>query len=166
MGVSTLALPLVTIQDVIDAIAELGRTLHREERAKELIQHIREARQQVRQLARQQKRQPTVMIVYGFKPLVVAGPGSFAAELLADTGATNVAHKATSAYPAYSLERAVALKPDVIVDCSDANEGREETMALLSASRWVRPNSRALLQPSPELAEGLWELQRAVNPEK
>ena len=46
---------------------------------------------------------PRVLFVYGFQPLVVAGPGSFADELLRDAGAINVAGGAGSAYAVYSL---------------------------------------------------------------
>jgi iron complex transport system substrate-binding protein len=162
MGISVLALPMTTTQDVLDAITEIGASLGRPAEARRLVTAIESTRERVHAAARERKAHPRVMLIYGFKPLVVAGPGSFADELLGDVGAVNVAGKAPSAYPVFSLERAVALKPDVVIDCSDVAEGREETRALLKPPRWVQPASRALLQPGPALGTGLSELEAAV----
>jgi iron complex transport system substrate-binding protein len=162
LGISVLALPLTSTRDVLDAILEVGVALGRVDRARELTDSIVQARERVRAAALEQKAHPKVLLIYGFKPLVVAGPGSFADELLSDVGAVNVAEKAPSAYPVFSLERAVALQPDVVIDCSDVADGRAETQALINKPRWVQPKSRALLQPGPSLGRALTELQLAV----
>lgn len=162
LGISVLALPMTTTQDVLDAITEIGAALGRAAEAKALVTGISNTREQVRAAAKARKSRPTVMLIYGFKPLVVAGPGSFADELLTDVGAVNVAAKAPNAYPVFSLERAVALQPDVVIDCSDVADGREETKKLINKPRWVQPKSRALLQPGPSLGTGLLELRDAV----
>jgi iron complex transport system substrate-binding protein len=162
LGISVIALPLTTTRDVLAAITEIGAALGAAEKAKELIASIEQTRERVRVEGKQQKTRPRVMLVYGFKPLVVAGPGSFADELLSDTGAVNVAAKAPNAYPVFSLERAVAEQPDVVIDCAMADDGREETRKLVSKPRWVKLPSRALLQPGPSLGAGLLELQAAI----
>lgn len=164
LGISVLALPMTTVRDVTEAITEIGASLGAAEKARELVAGIEEARARVRAEAKARKTAaPRVMLIYGFKPLVVAGPGSFADELLADVGAVNVAGKAPSAYPVFSLERAVALQPDVVIDCSDSSDGRDETRELIRKPRWVQPRSRALLQPGPALGSGLLELAAAVH---
>ena len=50
------------------------------------------------------------LLVYGWQPLVVAGPGSFAHELLLDTGAVNVAQASPTAYPLFSAESGERLR--------------------------------------------------------
>ena len=162
LGISVIALPLTSARDVLDAMLEIGVALGRAEKARELVAGIEAVRARVREEARARKTRPRVMIIYGFKPLVVAGPGTFADELLADVGGVNVAAKAPNAYPVFSLERAVAMQPDVVIDCSMVDEGREETRRLIDKPRWVQPKSRALLQPGPSLGTGLLELQAAV----
>ncbi len=159
-----LALPLTSVADVLEAIRLLGEATGHAPEAKALVTHIEDARAKAREAARGRKKAAHVMLVYGFKPLVVAGPGSFADELLNDIGAVNVAQKAPSAYPVFSVERAVALAPDVVIDCSDVADGRPELNALLKSSRWAVLPSRALLQPGPSLAEGLRELEKTVYP--
>lgn len=164
LGVSVVALPLTTVDDVLSAVREVGRLLGRAEQGEALVARIDAMRQQVRQRAQAMHHRPTVLLVYGFRPLVVAGPGSFAHELLTDAGAINAASKAPTAYPVFSLERAVALKPDVVVDVADVADGRDEVRGLLKHSQWVKPRSKALLQPGPDLGDGLSELQQLLMP--
>jgi iron complex transport system substrate-binding protein len=162
LGVPVLALPLTKVEDVLDAITQIAAALGVDGHA--LTGHIEEARARVREAGKSRKARAKVLLVYGFKPLVVAGPDSFAGQLLDDIGAVNIAEKAPSAYPVFSAERAVALQPDVVIDCSDVADGRADLKTLMTKSRWVELKSRALLQPGPSLAEGLQELERAVYP--
>jgi iron complex transport system substrate-binding protein len=108
-----------------------------------------------------------VLLAYGFAPLVVAGPGSFAHQLLEDCGAVNAAERAPTAYPTYSLERAVALAPEVLIDAADSPTGREALRALapLRRTRWVTLPDRALLHPGPALAEALPGLCALLQPD-
>ncbi len=107
-----------------------------------------------------------MLFVYGFSPLVVAGPGSFAAELLADAGATNVATKANTPYPVYSVEAVVSAKPEVVIDAANSPAGREAFAKLpgVAQARWVKIPSEDLMHPGPRLAEGLVELERLIHP--
>jgi iron complex transport system substrate-binding protein len=165
LGTPVLAVPLTSIADVRTALLEIGRVLGRGAEAEKQVREIDRVRAEVRARASKQK-PPRVLFVYGFDPLVVAGPGSFAHELLRDAGATNAADKADSAYPVYSVEAAVRAKPDVVIDASDTSVGREKLAALpgLKQARWVKVRSEALMQPGPRLAEGLKELYRLLYP--
>lgn len=165
LGVSVLALPLTTVGDTADALTRLGEVLHREPQARALVDALQTARARARAAAVASGKHPTVLFVYGFSPLVVAGPGSFAHELLEDCGARNVAEAAPTGYPVYSLERAVRLSPDVIVDAADVPEGRAQVEALppLKKARWVTLPSKDLLHPGPALARSLESLCAALN---
>ncbi len=156
LGVSVLALPLTTVGDVAAAMREVGRAVGREDKAAELVAALEAARATERARAAKGPRR-RVLFVYGFEPLVVAGPGSFAHELLEDCGVANAAAKAPTAYPTYSVEKAVALVPDVVVDAADLHEGRAALEALkpLRRAKWVTLPGKALLQPGPGLAGAL-----------
>lgn len=153
LGVTVLALPLTTVADAQDAMLELGRVLKREARAKELVDELVAAR--TRQRARPLKVKPKVLFVYGFSPLVVAGPGSFADELLSDCGVTNVVKRAPTSYPVWSMEQLVTAPPEVLVDASDSGDGREAVRALVPKTRWVPLENKDLLHPGPALARAL-----------
>ena len=165
LGVPVLALPLTTIADVLESIRVLGGALGKGAEADALVKRIEAARARVREKARQRGTRPKVLFVYGWTPLVVAGPGSFAHELLLDCGAENVAQAATTAYPVYSLESVVRLKPDVIIDAADVPDGKEQVKALepLAKVRWVELTSKDLLHPGPTLETGLETLSDLLS---
>lgn len=155
LGVSVLALPLTSVEDVSVAMAELGRVVGKGGEAAALVAELKRAREAAH--AARPKTPKTVLFVYGFEPLVVAGPGSFAHELLEDCGAKNLAERAPSAYPTFSLERALVLAPDVVVDAADVKEGKQKLQHLgsLGKARWVEVKDQRLLHPGPALAKAL-----------
>ncbi|HEY0883458.1 MAG TPA: helical backbone metal receptor [Archangium sp.] len=155
LGVPVLALPLTTVEDVTVAMSELGKALGKETRGKELVDALAAVRAKERAVKVEKKK--SVLLVVGFQPLVVAGPGSFADELLLDCGVTNAAAKAPTAFPTYSLEKAVMLTPDVVVDAAHVREGREAVEALppLQKAKWVTLESKELLHPGPALTRAL-----------
>lgn len=153
LGVPVLALPLTTIADAVEAMQTLGTVLHREEQARTLVDELAQARRRARAAA--PKTSASVLFVYGFSPLVVAGPGSFAHELLTDCGMRNAAVAAPTAYPTWSMEQLVAAPPEVLVDASDSRDGVEAVKRLAAKSRWVTLANKDLLHPGPALARGL-----------
>jgi iron complex transport system substrate-binding protein len=122
---------------------------------------IERFRERARRLPRRR-----VLFVVGRKPLVVAGPGSFPDELLRMAGCENVAAGGPR-WPVYSLERAVADGPDLVIDAS-LNEP-ESSVAQLAAIPAVRRGSRFalrsddLLRPGPKMILGLDELLQALQ---
>jgi len=163
LGVPVLALPLTSVEDVATAMTELGRVLGKVAEAKALVDELAAARALARAVKLEKKKR--VLFVYGFSPLVVAGPGSFAHELLLDCGAVNAAHQAPTSYPTYSLEKLVTLVPDVIVDAADVKEGRAalEALAPLKKAKWVEVPTKALMHPGPALAKALPSLCALVH---
>jgi iron complex transport system substrate-binding protein len=166
LGVPVLSLPLHSVADTLAALRAVGQALDRTKEAEALISRFEATRARIREAAKKLPT-PRVLFVYGFEPLVVAGPGSFSNELLLDAGAVNVAGDGGSAYPVYSVERAVRARPDVVVDAADVDVGKEKIQALpgLSSARWVQVPSLALLQPGPSLGRGLEELFGLLHPD-
>jgi iron complex transport system substrate-binding protein len=165
LGISILALRLSSVDDVLLGLRAIGVALGRKEKGEALALSLEAARTKVRERAKGVKA-VRVLFAYGFQPLVVAGPGSFADELLEDAGATNVASDAGRPYPVWSVERALATKPDVVVDASDSAAGQEvlRTLPGLREARWVKLPSPALMHPGPALGQGLEELFFALHP--
>jgi iron complex transport system substrate-binding protein len=156
LGVPVLALSLTTVADAVEAMKTLGAVLGRAAQAKALVTALDEARAKERAMVPKTPR--SVLFVYGFTPLVVAGPGSFAAELLADCGASNAVKFAASAYPVWSREQLLAHPPEVLVDASDSSEGREAIRTLVPKVTWVALENKDLLHPGPSLARALGPL--------
>jgi len=166
LGAPVLALPMHDIAEVLQSIREVGAALGLSERAQRLVEDVERARQGVRARARALK-PLRVLFIYGFEPLVVAGPRSFADQLLKDAGAVNAAEKADSPYQVYSAENAVRSRPDVVIDAADDSAAAEKfsRLAGLKEARWVKLQSKALLHPGPGLGKGLEEMFALLHPE-
>jgi iron complex transport system substrate-binding protein len=164
LGVPVLLLPLTTVEDTLAAVRAVGHALGKDTQGDALAGEIERTRADVRAKAAARPH-PRVLFVFGYQPLVVAGPGSFAAELIADAGGQNVVAAAASPYPVYSVEQAMKDAPDIVVDASDTGGG-ERLMSLpgLASARWVKPPNLALLHPGPRLSEGLRQLFLLLHP--
>jgi len=165
LGVPVLVLPLHDLDEVGRAMREVGRALGRPEKGEELARELERTRQEIRARA---KRLPPrrVLVVYGFAPFVVAGPGSFADELLRDAGAVNAADRARTPYPVYSVESAVRSRPDVVIDAVRGYEGGGERLRALPGlreARWLTLSSEDLLHPGPHIARGLEALFELIH---
>jgi cobalamin transport system substrate-binding protein len=166
LGVPVLLLPLHSVAQVLVAIREAGKALGRDEAGKALVEQIERARAGVHERAKALPH-PRVLFVYGWEPLVVAGPGSFADELLRDAGGVNAADQAKTPYPVYSMESVLAAHVEVVVNAVGRHEGggdRLRELPGLKEARWVELPSLDLLHPGPQLAEGLEELFRLLHP--
>jgi iron complex transport system substrate-binding protein len=64
---------------------------------------------------------PRVLALISQQPLTAVGPGTFLHEILGLAGAENVMADAAAPYPSLTLEKVIALQPDVIIvlDMSD-----------------------------------------------
>jgi iron complex transport system substrate-binding protein len=165
LGIPILALRLASVDDALAGLRATGAALGHSKEGEALALSLERTRAEVRTRARGLPL-VRVLFVYGLQPLVVAGPGSFADELLADAGGANVAHDAGRPYPVWSVERALQTRPDVVLDASDSAAGQEAIRALpgLREARWVTLPSPALLHPGPTLGQGLLELFGALHP--
>jgi iron complex transport system substrate-binding protein len=163
LGIPILATPLHTVADVFAAYRAIGDALGRQKEAAARIASFEAARARIRRRAAG-KPVRRVLIVYGYRPLIVAGKGAFAHELLADVGAQNAASDATSPYASYSVEAVIRARPNVILDCSADAKGAAELRALPPLAHTAfRKASKALMHPGPALEQGLEELFARVH---
>ena len=108
--------------------------------------------------------------MFGVTPIVAAGPGSFADELLRLAGAENVVAASTRvAYPTLDLERVIALDPDVVLDAATEEHGGDQLSAAWSAVRAVRERrvvalgDPVVLRPGPRVGRGAAKLAEALR---
>jgi iron complex transport system substrate-binding protein len=117
---------------------------------------------------------PRVLFVVGISPVVAAGPGTFAADVLRRAGAVNAVTDG-GAWPALGFERIAEIDPDVIVDGSLGDEGHGPTRITVQSPGWsglraVREGhvvplaDQRALRPGPRIAEGLAVLARGLHP--
>jgi iron complex transport system substrate-binding protein len=165
LGVPVLAIPVVGVPDVLRAArvvaAALGEPAAGDRLAARMEASIREAEARAASLPRRR-----VLLVIGRDPLVVAGPGSYPDALLRIVGGVNVVG-GERPWPVYSLEKAVADDPELVVDAA-VNEpadaaSRLSAIPAVRAGRVVRLPDDRVLRPGPQLPAALAQLQEALR---
>ena len=163
LNLSVDAFPLSTVQEIEEGIAGIAQLLKLDARGKELNAQLETARAEARKHA-QGKPRPKTLLVFGLDPLVVAGPGSFAGELLQDAGGENAAGLEARPFFRMAVEAAVQAGPELLVLCGvEAQKGRAPIPGLEKA-RVATLRSTALMHPGPRIPEALQDLAAALRP--
>lgn len=170
LGVRTLFPSVESVAEIHAAIAAMADLVGVPERAATLHARI-DARIAAVRRAVQGRASPSVLAVFGQRPISVAGPGSFIAELIALAGGRNAVTTGPR-WPSLALEAVLALAPEVVLDMT-AHEGHgplAEAWAGYAAipavrdGRVVRLSDPMLTRPGPRVGEALAVLARAIHP--
>lgn len=159
----------------VDGIAQMLTGLgERTGKEREATDAVRLMRGKLLALESTEKTKPgvRVMMVFGLRPVVVAGPGGFPDEMLTLVNAENVVKKG-GAYPSISFETVIAMDPDVIVNAAIAESHGGQPITK-DAAGWqnVRAvkeghvaslSDEAVLRPGPRIADGAAALARAIR---
>ena len=111
---------------------------------------------------------PRVLLVFSAHPVSVAGPSSFADEMLAMAAATNVVTSG-GADPTLSVEAVIALDPDLVVVAEMSGtvgplDGGWTSVRAVQAGRVARIDDVRVLRPGPRVLEGVELLAKAIHP--
>lgn len=171
-GLRTFFPPSESVDQIKDMIQGLGKLLGREPQATQVMRDIDAKLAQVAQ-AVASRPSPKVLLVFGLSPTVVAGPGSFADEMIRRAGGANALQSGV-AYPVLDMEAILGLEPDVVLDAAalGGEEGRIDARrpgwAELRAVREGRVTAildEAVLRPGPRVAEGVAVIAKILHPD-
>lgn len=169
-GVPVLALRMQSLDEIRAATKELGARIGREPAAKELVGAM-DARLDAIGRAIAGRARPRVLAVFGRRPLVVAGGGSYPDALIERAGGVNVAGGSAIQWPTWSMEEVLRAAPAVLIDCTMGSEAEAtswEDWAAVPAvrdGRVVRIDDQSLLRPGPRIPDALLALARALHPD-
>lgn len=160
------------LEGVIYSIENIGKLLHREEQASDLVGKLRGRITAVEAVVKSRK---PVRVFYQLsaEPLYTAGRDAFVTDLIKRAGGVSVTAEVPEAWPRYSQESAVAAQPDAIVlptggsmgaANSDVAAGLERAPAVLNG-KVFKIDGDLLVRPGPRALDGLERLARALHPE-
>ncbi len=116
---------------------------------------------------------PRVLLVFAERPLSVAGPRSFADEMVLAAGGDNVV-KRGGEYPTLGVEAVLELAPEVILVAREAMDSdrtqsidwaRYPSIPAVRDGRVVRVGDARVLRPGPRIGEGVRVLAHALHPD-
>jgi iron complex transport system substrate-binding protein len=118
LGIEVLALPNITVAEILASIETLGARVGREAQARLRVAAIRRAFAEVSAASAKRDSVPLVVVLQR-DPLFVVGAGSFVDEMLVAAGARNLAAEWVEPYPRIAIEWLIAAAPELILDASD-----------------------------------------------
>jgi len=175
LGFPTYVIYPKNFRDILQCIAHIGQVVNREKEARAIIEGMRKRCEKVMDLTKRLPR-PKVFIQIGDIPIVTAGKGSFADDLIRLAGGENIAGKEKEVYPRLGMEEILKRSPEVIVISSMNPKGdyqkilkewtRWKTIPAVKNGRIHLIDSDLLDRPSPRIIDGLEELASVLHPEK
>ncbi len=173
LGISVAELEASDFEGVLRQTIAVGRLIGEEATATRLTVELRERAARVARAVAEERR-PRVLYLVWAEPAVVPGRGTVIDDLLRRAGAESVSAGETIPWPRYSLERIVAVQPEVIIMGRHGSGQNDEAV-----ERWQREglslpafeNGRVYFidgdlvhRPGPRVINGLEILARLFHP--
>jgi iron complex transport system substrate-binding protein len=154
------------VEGVLESILKIGELTGATVRAQELKSELRARLENVRNQLSGRER-PRVLCMLGSSPLITIGARSFITDLINQAGGQSISEDLAGDYPQYSLETAVARRPEVIFNQTGEAvlpERLKQTPAGRSG-RVFRLDDNLLMRPGPRIVDGLEDMARSLHPE-
>jgi len=177
-GIPTLVVGAYTVDETLDMIRRIGQAVGEEAGAERIAGDMEKRAEAIEGEVKGAKRVKTILI-FGHDPLILAGPGTFADDLIKLAGGVNLAGDSRIKYPTYSIERIVLDGPEVIIEAShsaaysspDSAEIREfwkqwPDIPAVRAGRVLVVDADLVTRPGPRIVDGLDVIARALHPER
>lgn len=116
------------IDELPDAIRDLGKFIGTREKAEELAKDFE---QRLKQYVGRSKNRGKALFIIWPEPLIVAGPGTAIGDVMTLLGIENIASAGKIPYPKYSIEEIIRQSPDIIFIGKGHTDVREASSALL-----------------------------------
>jgi iron complex transport system substrate-binding protein len=99
--------------------------------------------------------------------LITAGGGTFISDLVTEAGGQSISADQTTDYPQFSLETALARRPEVIFLQSGGPELPKQLAGTPAgrAGRVYQVDDAVLLRPGPRIVDGLEQVAQKLHPE-
>lgn len=182
-GLPVLTINPKSVKDVMNDLIRLGKLTRTQKQAKVIVAKMKQRVKKVEKRTKDfrpkitdvlklwnpKQKQRKALVIVGFKPLVVAGGGTFIDDILKYAGVKNVAAKTRAAYPQYSFEKLVRENPQyMIIPKGTINKSRimkDKRWRSLEAVRTGRIlfiNQDIISRPGPRVVEAIEKIANFV----
>jgi iron complex transport system substrate-binding protein len=171
LGIKTYVFRARKLSELSDGIREMGAALGVKQKADVLAAKIESAMNEFTVIhhplpTTHHRSQKKVLFIIWPEPLIVAGPGTEIDDAITLLGGNNIASKARTSYPIYSLEEIIRQSPDIIFigkghkDMKEMSEGLLRKIASVPAVKngHVFFLSDSLYRLGPRVISGIREM--------
>jgi len=162
------------VNQVLDTIERLGQICGVTDRAKHLVNCLRERVTKVMKAVRNRER-PLVLLVINVKPLISVNQSTIHHDIIKLAGGRNMTGDQSITYPILSMEEVIRKGPDVIIISSMERGGEFErarkewfqwsTLPAIQRGRVYLIDSDLIDRAAPRIVTGLEEMARLIHPE-
>ncbi len=175
LGLSVNVINPRNIEEILGSITQIGELTYRHKRAEELVSSMKRRIGKVVKSVKGLSR-PPVLFIYGEDPLITAGPGTFANDLIKLAGGRNISEDSWIPYPKYNLEEILIKKPErIFISSMEVTEKAPSkvierwkkwpAIPAITKERVFLINGDLIDRPGPRIIEGLEILARRIHPE-
>lgn len=153
------------LDGVIESIAKIGELTGTTFKAHELTTDLRNRLDNLQSRLSGAER-PRVLCLLASNPLITIGAKSFITDLINRAGGRSISDDLAGDYPQYSLETAVAKRPEVIfLEMGDPDfPARLRATPAGRSGRVFHIDDNLLVRPGPRIVDGLEEMAHKLHP--
>ncbi|MFH1683663.1 MAG: cobalamin-binding protein [Candidatus Margulisiibacteriota bacterium] len=171
-GLPVYAVNPQTVIEVMGTLVELGEKTGTKDQAEKIVEEMKirivTVEAKVKELPAKK-----VLVVVGYKPMIVVGGDNFIDDLIRYAGAENIAGKAKAAYPQYSFERLLKQDPDYIIITEGIvkkeeieKDGRWQSLAAVKSNKILFMDADILSRPAPRVMDAIEQIAEFIHEEK
>lgn len=158
-----------TVLEVMGTLVELGEVTGAKEEAAAAVSEIKKRLLTVEARVKDMPLEK-VLVIVGYKPLIVVGGDNFIDDILRYAGAANIAGKAKAAYPQYSFELLLKQDPDHII-ITQGIVGKKEivgnrrwrSLSAVKNGRILFIDADVLSRPGPRVVEAVEQIAEFIH---
>ena len=166
VGIPVYATRAANLDQLVDSINKLGEVTGAAAQAQALTASLRSRINAVRTRVAGLPA-PRVLVVLNSEPLMTAGANTFVNDLIANGGGESISRDEQTEYPKFSLETAVARRPQVIfLQAGGAPlPSQLESTPAAQDKRVYHIDDNLLLKPGPRVVDALEQVAEKLHPE-
>lgn len=167
MGYDVRLFPFSNVGEMLASIQKIAKLVGKEKEGQRLARQIKHGLEKIKD-ERSDKTGASVLVVWGYRPMVVSGQKTYMDELLTIVGARNVVGESNIRYPHWSIENVIAKNPDVIIDMSMGSESNAgnvwNKIPMISAVKTGRVYrlDASMFRLGPRLVRAVSELKKYI----
>lgn len=159
-----------SLRETMDSMRAIGQVVGLAAAGEQLALQLEQAIAAAQGGGGRAREHPSVLLCIMLQPLVVAGPGTLADDLIRAVGARNAVPAGPARFPTWGMESVLEADPDVILlathgDAADPDThfGRWPELGAVAGGRVRSLNADWIHRPGPRLTLGLEAMVRAVH---
>ncbi len=173
LNIPVVHVPCARLDQVPDALRQLGALCDRSACADQLADEIQSGIKRARQAAASRQTRPRVLLLFAPDVTITAGPNAFVTTLLELAGGVSVGHDLEADYPRVSLEWIIKQDPDLLL-CIFETElpplevyarqtGWRSLRAVRSGRVYTVADLNTVSRPGPRVLDGIKQIKAVLD---